>query len=1228
MIGRIPHKIAFCAGLISAAASIGAAQAATPSPELSAAEWHNISAQLEAVRYAARPVGLERDAFAVDNPAQGLSARFDREGVRIWTRESHADHALGLRTVAWGRGAALADLPAVAPALGEDGVEFRRADVIEWYRNDRRGLEQGWTLLERPQGDADPVQIVVAIAGYEAQSAPTGGLALRSAAGEELAYGAPIAWDAHGRDLPVALELDDKARVVIAVDDSDAVYPLTVDPVISNEQAKLDNPDAGFADHFGSAVAIDGNTVVVGAKQDDNAAIMGDGTNAGYAYVFQGSGSSWNLIATLSPSDAGGYEEFGTSVDVDGNLIVVGAPRKNATGAANAGAAYVFSRNQNGTNMWGEVAKLAVASPATGDRFGTDVAVAGTTVLVGAPQRDNMAADSGSVFVFDENGGMWSLTTEIVNPADAASDLFGTAVALSGSTAVVGAPGHNEAGAGSGVAYLFGQNVGGADAWGNSGTLIGSNSASGDAFGSSVDIDGSNIVVGAPTADRNMRSNTGAAYVFIGAALTENELIPSDPDDLNNGDDFGFSVAISGTTALVGARAEDEGGGTSGAAYAFTAADGWAQGAKFKPADSADLDEFGYAMGLDGSTAVVGALKGDADMQMVNDAGAAYIFTLQQTAATPTPTPTATATPTPTATPTATPTPTATATPTPTVTPTATATPTPTATATPTPTVTPTATATPTPTATATPTPTATATPTPTATATPVVTPTPTATATPVVTPTPTQQPTATPTATPAPTAQPTATPTPVVQPTVQPTASPTPAPATPSVSLSVSLPSLEEADSSTVLTVALSEESTQDVTVALSFGGTATAGSDYSGQAAQVTIPAGSLAANLTLTAQNDSLVEGNETILIAIDSATGAEVGSPDSVEVVINDDDEAADPEVNLSTSTGFILESGASATITASLDAALDNDVIVTLITSGDATLDSDYTLAETTLTIPAGSLGAQTTVTAIDDDADENNETISIGIDSVVGATAGNIDSVSVQITDNDGTPTLSLSGDTGTIAENGGVATVSANLSSPATDDVTIALALGGAATAGTDYSASTQSLTIPAGQTSASMTLTATDDTSFEADELILVGIDSATGATLGAPRTLLVRIADDDEPAPGERTPEETGTPVSTIVDAGAQFVPMLSFGLRNPTDGDVDLSSISTQASAAGGINAAQLFVDANGNGQVDDGEAMLASVDAVAANVNIVFTLDPALSMTAGETVRFVVLANFQ
>ena len=1170
MIGRIPHKIAFCAGLISAAASIGAAQAATPSPELSAAEWHNISAQLEAVRYAARPVGLERDAFAVDNPAQGLSARFDREGVRIWTRESHADHALGLRTVAWGRGAALADLPAVAPALGEDGVEFRRADVIEWYRNDRRGLEQGWTLLERPQGDADPVQIVVAIAGYEAQSAPTGGLALRSAAGEELAYGAPIAWDAHGRDLPVALELDDKARVVIAVDDSDAVYPLTVDPVISNEQAKLDNPDAGFADHFGSAVAIDGNTVVVGAKQDDNAAIMGDGTNAGYAYVFQGSGSSWNLIATLSPSDAGGYEEFGTSVDVDGNLIVVGAPRKNATGAANAGAAYVFSRNQNGTNMWGEVAKLAVASPATGDRFGTDVAVAGTTVLVGAPQRDNMAADSGSVFVFDENGGMWSLTTEIVNPADAASDLFGTAVALSGSTAVVGAPGHNEAGAGSGVAYLFGQNVGGADAWGNSGTLIGSNSASGDAFGSSVDIDGSNIVVGAPTADRNMRSNTGAAYVFIGAALTENELIPSDPDDLNNGDDFGFSVAISGTTALVGARAEDEGGGTSGAAYAFTAADGWAQGAKFKPADSADLDEFGYAMGLDGSTAVVGALKGDADMQMVNDAGAAYIFTLQQTAATPTPTPTATATPTPTAT----------------------------------------------------------ATPTPTATATPVVTPTPTATATPVVTPTPTQQPTATPTATPAPTAQPTATPTPVVQPTVQPTASPTPAPATPSVSLSVSLPSLEEADSSTVLTVALSEESTQDVTVALSFGGTATAGSDYSGQAAQVTIPAGSLAANLTLTAQNDSLVEGNETILIAIDSATGAEVGSPDSVEVVINDDDEAADPEVNLSTSTGFILESGASATITASLDAALDNDVIVTLITSGDATLDSDYTLAETTLTIPAGSLGAQTTVTAIDDDADENNETISIGIDSVVGATAGNIDSVSVQITDNDGTPTLSLSGDTGTIAENGGVATVSANLSSPATDDVTIALALGGAATAGTDYSASTQSLTIPAGQTSASMTLTATDDTSFEADELILVGIDSATGATLGAPRTLLVRIADDDEPAPGERTPEETGTPVSTIVDAGAQFVPMLSFGLRNPTDGDVDLSSISTQASAAGGINAAQLFVDANGNGQVDDGEAMLASVDAVAANVNIVFTLDPALSMTAGETVRFVVLANFQ
>jgi cysteine-rich repeat protein len=311
-------------------------------------------------------------------------------------------------------------------------------------------------------------------------------------------------------------------ELLLRVDDAGARYPIVVDPFV--QQAKLTASDGAIFDNFGWSVAVSGDTVVVGAKGAD----IGANANRGAAYVFVKPGSGWTTTATftakLTASDGAEDDEFGFSVAVSGDTVVVGALFADVGGKTDRGAAYVFVKPIGGwTTTSTFTAKLTASDGAAGDQFGFSVAVSGDTVVVGAPFGDGPNTDQGATYVFVKPGGGWSNMTDTakLTASDGVTgDLFGFSVAISGDTVVVGAPladiGANDDNRG--AAYVF---VKPGSGWTTTATftakLTASDGAAFDEFGSSVAVSGDTVVVGAAFADIGANEDQGVAYVFVTA---------------------------------------------------------------------------------------------------------------------------------------------------------------------------------------------------------------------------------------------------------------------------------------------------------------------------------------------------------------------------------------------------------------------------------------------------------------------------------------------------------------------------------------------------------------------------------------------------------------------------------------------------------------------------------------------------------------------------------------
>ena len=385
--------------------------------------------------------------------------------------------------------------------------------------------------------------------------------------------------------------------------------------------------DAADEDYFGTSVAMSGDYVVVGAYYDDDG-----GTDSGAAYIYErnhGGQGYWGEVTKLTASDANQSDYFGISVAIDGDYVVVGAYRANAI---RSGTVYIYNRNFSGPDNWGEVTKLTASDAQSYDYFGCAVGISGDYVVVGANRVEGAGTDRGAAYIYGRNFGgadSWGEVTKITasNPEDFA--YFGDSVDISGDHVVVGAFYEDWGGTERGAAYVYNQNLGGADAWGEVARLTAADAADYDRFGFSVNIDGDYVIVGA-WFKNGVWAQSGTAYIYgrnSGGADNWGEVAKLTASDENTADLFGTSVSISGDYIVVGAVGEDGAGTNRGAAYIYArdygGVDNWGEVMKLTASDAEDGDRFGCSVSISGDYVVVGTEFEDGGG---TDRGAIYIF--------------------------------------------------------------------------------------------------------------------------------------------------------------------------------------------------------------------------------------------------------------------------------------------------------------------------------------------------------------------------------------------------------------------------------------------------------------------------------------------------------------------------------------------------------------------------------------------------------------------------
>jgi hypothetical protein len=385
--------------------------------------------------------------------------------------------------------------------------------------------------------------------------------------------------------------------------------------------AMLYDPEAADGNAFGSAMAVSGSLLVVGAPAVTNA----DRINSGAAYVYDLSNGTPTVPAFVleNPDPSGDYSSFGKAVAIFGSRVVIGTPLASL-GATNSGAAYVYDLSSGTPTM--PLFTLINPNPSVQSGFGAAVGISGTQVVVGVPSDDTGATNAGIAYVYEIGGGTPTVPVATLNnPDPTSSDNFGAAVAISGARVVVGAP-RNDPGGGvgdAGSAYAF--NLAGGSATPSATVIDNPDPDFDDRFGTAVAIAGTTAVIGAPGDDAGA-SSAGSAYVYDLGSGTPGVPIATlpnpQPAPVNY---FGVSAAISGARVVVGACRNLAGAASIGSAYVFDVSSG-SPGlpvATLENPDPVEGDNFGASVAIAGMTIAVGTPFKDAPQ---TDIGTAYVF--------------------------------------------------------------------------------------------------------------------------------------------------------------------------------------------------------------------------------------------------------------------------------------------------------------------------------------------------------------------------------------------------------------------------------------------------------------------------------------------------------------------------------------------------------------------------------------------------------------------------
>jgi hypothetical protein len=373
---------------------------------------------------------------------------------------------------------------------------------------------------------------------------------------------------------------------------------------------KIFASDGKEYDHFGDSIAMDGDTVVVASAEFDSSTSLGS-----RAYVYVKTTTGWVEQAILSVTSSTDVYGSISSVAISGDTIVLGAPDAIDAGTSTGGA-YIFVRS--GT-IWSEEDQLFPSDGQTDDLFGSSVAIEGDEVLVGSRYADdttNGLFDSGAVYAFRRNAGVWTEVQRFIHPSADSTDVFGKSVAISGGKAVIGAIRGDGITANTGTAYIY-ELVGGT--WNYQDTLASSDGVANRDFGTSVDIDGDHVVVGA-SFQPGLDNQTGAAYIFQNSGGVWSQTAKLIAVDGKNNDLFGVSVAISSGHVWVGANNHSD---YEGAVYEFLN-DGlsWTQIVKWQEPIPDIQRIFGRSVAASGLNFAVGATSGNG---LESRSGIAYI---------------------------------------------------------------------------------------------------------------------------------------------------------------------------------------------------------------------------------------------------------------------------------------------------------------------------------------------------------------------------------------------------------------------------------------------------------------------------------------------------------------------------------------------------------------------------------------------------------------------------
>ncbi len=334
-------------------------------------------------------------------------------------------------------------------------------------------------------------------------------------------------------------------------------------------QDSLTSSDASADDNFGYSVAIDGNYAIVGAPFWDSTGVS-NYSDAGKVFVYLRSGSEWNEQAVLISSDPKTNQYFGWSVSLDGAYAAIGAYRDDQIGL-NAGAAYIFLRTGS---TWNQQQKLLASDQEINDRFGQSVSISGDWIVVGSYYDDDSGRNAGAAYFFQRSGVTWTQQDKATPATDDSLYFFGLSVSMDGDYAIIGAPAPNADPQEPGSAYIY---LRSGTSWNQQQQITASDPVNRDLFGNSVSISGDYVVVGSPRDDTAPPPviDHGSVYAFLRSGTQWNQTAKITASDVAAGDYFGFSVSIDNNFAIIGAPQSDSTGigADVGSVYIYEAVD-------------------------------------------------------------------------------------------------------------------------------------------------------------------------------------------------------------------------------------------------------------------------------------------------------------------------------------------------------------------------------------------------------------------------------------------------------------------------------------------------------------------------------------------------------------------------------------------------------------------------------------------------------------------------------